>query len=68
MLFISFMCMTAFPRGRIARAAAPGGLGIPHRHQQFQIVLLAPHQDGTEQGRRCSHLNLALDDLRAAFL
>jgi len=28
------------------------GLEIPHSQQQFQTVLLAPHQDGTKQGRR----------------
>jgi len=32
-----------------------GGPEIPHDQQQFQIVLLAPHQDGTKQSRRCSH-------------
>jgi len=51
--FIHFM--SAFPLGRVAGAAAPEGLGIPHGQQQFQIVLLAPHQDGTKQGRRCHH-------------
>jgi len=40
--------MTAFPRGRIAGAAALGGLGIPHGQQLFQIVMLAPHQDETK--------------------
>jgi len=30
-------------------------LEIPHGQQQFQVILLASHQDGTKQGRRCSH-------------
>ena len=33
-----------------------------------QIVPLAPHQDGTKQGWRCSHSTWSLDDLWAAFL
>jgi len=33
--------------GRVARAAALGGLGIPHGQQQFKIILMAPHQDGS---------------------
>jgi len=44
--------MSAFPFGRVAGAAALGGLDIPHVQQQLQIVLLAPHQDGTKQGWR----------------
>jgi len=36
---------------RVAGATALGGLGIPHSQQQFQIVLLAPHQHETKQGR-----------------
>jgi len=56
--------MPAFRVGRVAWATALGGLGIPHGQQQFQIVLLAPHQDGT---KRCSHSTWSLDDLWAAF-
>ena len=52
MLFIPFIFMPAFPLGRVAMAAALGGLGIPHGQQQFQIVLPAPRQDETKQGRR----------------
>jgi len=55
MLSISLIFMPAFPLWRVAGAAALGGLGIPDDQQHFQIVLLAPHQDGTKQGRRCSH-------------
>jgi len=55
MLFISFIFMLAFRLGRVAGEAALGGLGIPHSQQQFQIVLLAPHQDETKLGRRCSY-------------
>jgi len=69
MLFISFIFMPGFPLVRVAltRATALAELGIPHGQQQFQIVLMAPHQNGTNQGRRCSHSTQALDDLRPAF-
>jgi len=43
-----------FPLGRVAGATTTE-LDIFHGQQQFQVVLLAPHQDGTKQGRRCSH-------------
>jgi len=55
MLYISFIFKPAFPLGRVAGATALGGLGIYHGQQQFQIVLLALHQGGTKQCRRCSH-------------
>jgi len=45
--------MLPFPLGRVAGAAALGGLETPHGQQQFQVILLAQHQDGTKQGRRC---------------
>ena len=67
MLFISFFFMPDFPPGRVAGAAFTGELGMPHGQQQFWIVLLAPHQDGTKQGRRCSYLTQALDDIWVAF-
>jgi len=36
-------------------AADLGGLEIFHGYQQlFQVVLLAPHHDGTKQGRKCN--------------
>jgi len=47
--------MPAFPLGRFAGAATLEGRGTPHVQQQAQVVLLAPHQDGTKEGRRCSH-------------
>ena len=59
--------MPAFPLGRVAGPAALGGLEIPHGEQQFQVILLAPHQDGTKQGRRCSHSTWSLGELWAAF-
>ena len=34
-----------------AWATSIRGLEKPHDQQQFQIVLLAPHKDGTKQGR-----------------
>jgi len=55
----------AFPLGRVAEAL--GGLEIPHGFQQSLIVLLAAHQYGTKQGRRCNHTTWSLVDLWAAF-
>jgi len=55
MLCIFFIFKPAFPRGKVAGATTLGGLGKYHGKQQFQIVLLAPHQGGTKQCRRCSH-------------
>ena len=53
--FIHFHARFSSREGRWA--AVVGGLGIPDGQQQFQIVLLAPQQDGTKQGRRCGHSN-----------
>jgi len=47
MLFISFSFMPAFPLGKVAEAAALGGVAMPNGQQQFQIVLLALHHDET---------------------
>jgi len=58
--------MPAFPYWE-GRGATAVGLGIPRDQQQFQIVLLAPHQDGTKEGRRCSQSNWSLDDIWVAF-
>jgi len=55
MFFTSFIFMPAFPLGRFAGAATLEGRGTPHVQQQVKVVLLAPHQDGTKEGRRCSH-------------
>ena len=44
-----------FALGRVAGATSIGQLGIPPGQQQFQIVLLVPHKNGTKQGRRCSY-------------
>jgi len=67
MLCISFIFKPAFPLGRVTGATALGGLGIYHGQQQVQIALLAPHQDGATQCRRCSHSTWALDDLWVAL-
>jgi len=67
MLSISFIFVPTLSLGREAGTATQGGVGIPHGQQQFQIVLLVPHQDGTKQGRRCSLSTQTLEDLRAAF-
>ena len=40
---------------------------IPHGQQQSQIVLLAPHQDGTKEDQRCSNATRSLDDLWSSF-
>ena len=57
----------AFPFGRAVGAAALGGSEIPHDQQQSQIVLLAPHRDGTKQGRRCNRATWSLDKFWVAF-
>ena len=62
-----FIFMPAFPLGRVTRATSPGGLKIRHSQQWFQVILLAPHQDGTKQGWGCSHSTWSLDNLQAAF-
>jgi len=54
MLFIPFIFIHAFPRGRVAAVTALGGLAILRDQLQSKIVLLAPHQDETKQGRRCT--------------
>jgi len=66
-IYYSFIFMVAFPPGRIAGAPDPEGLGIPHGQQQFQVILLTPHYDRTNQGRTCGHSTWFLDDLLAAF-
>jgi len=63
----SFISMPAFLPGRVAGAAVSGGLEAPHGQQQFQVILMAPHQGGTKQGRRCCHSTWSLDDLWADF-
>ena len=44
--------------GQVAGADARRGTRntVPHGQQQSQIDLLAPHQDGTARGRKCSRL------------
>ena len=53
--FFPYIFLPTFPLGRVEEAAALWGLEIPHEQQQSQIVLLAQHQDGTQQSRRCNH-------------
>jgi len=50
-LLVNTFLLFSFRLGRVAGATALGGLGILHSQQQFHIVLLATHQDGTKQGR-----------------
>jgi len=52
--FRSFISYPLF-FGRGVGAKVLGGLEISHGQQQSQVVMLAPHQGGTKQGRRCSH-------------
>jgi len=54
--------MLDYPLGRVA-----GEHPQENGQQQFEIVLLAPHQDGTKQGRRRSYSTQALDDIWVAF-
>ena len=62
-LIHSVIFIFGFP---LARVAGAGRLEISHGQQQSQIVLPAPHQDGTNQCRRCNHSTWSLDDLLAA--
>ena len=62
----SFVFVADFPLGKVTGEATIGH-GKPHGQQKFQIVLLTPHQDGTKQGRRCSHCTWSFDDLWVAF-
>jgi len=39
--------------GRVTEAAALRRLEIPHGQQQYQIVLLAPHQDVGDEVTSC---------------
>jgi len=65
--FLSFIFLPTFPLGRVAGAAALGRLEIPHDQEQSQIILLAQHQNGTKQGRRCYHSTWSLGEHLAAF-
>jgi len=61
----SFLCPLFFTESR--RGSSPRKTQNYHDQHQSQIVLLAPHQDGTKRGRRCSHATWSLDKLWAAF-
>ena len=52
-------------RTRKVTVTAAVGLEVPHSQHQFLIVLMAPHQDRTKQGQRCSHTTWP--DLWAVF-
>jgi len=67
MLIHLLIFVPTFPFSRVAGAAAPG-LEIPHVQQQSQIVLLAPHQDGTKKSQRCIHSTWSLNELWTAVL
>jgi len=59
---------TARPKHPVpAGATSLEGLGKPNNQQQFQIVLLAPHQDETKRGRWWSHATWCLDDIWVTF-
>ena len=49
MLFILLIFMPDFPLGRVTGATSIGEVKIPLSQQQFQIVLLDPHQDETQE-------------------
>ena len=68
MLTSSFIHSFAWPLsfGESRGAAARGEPKMSHDQQKFQIVLPAPHQDGTKQGWRCSHVTQSLDELWAS--
>jgi len=57
-----------FSPGEGRRGRSPRRSPKPHGFQQPLIVLLAPHQDGTKQGRRCSHVTWSLVNLWAGSL
>jgi len=65
MSFISFIFMPAFPHWEGRRGNGPWNTS--RSTAQFQIVLLAPHQDRTKEGRRCSHSTWSLDDIWVVF-
>jgi len=48
-LHFSFIHFHARFSSREGGGAAALGLEIPHGQQQFQVILLAPHQDRTGQ-------------------
>jgi len=55
----TFIFMPDFSLGRTG-AAASEGLEILDGFQQSEIVLLASHQDGTKQDRRCNNSTWSL--------
>ena len=55
------------PLGRVAGAAALGGLEILHDQQQSEIVQLAQHQHGTKQGQQCNQSTWSVDNVWTVF-
>jgi len=54
---------TRFSSGESRGLSPLGGRGIPHDKHQSRAILLAPHQDETKLGRKCSQSTWSLDDL-----
>ena len=65
--FHSFHSLWCSPFVWVWGVAAPGGTERTHGRQQFPLVLLNQHEDGTKQGRRCTHSTCCLVDVWAAF-
>ena len=63
--FIHFRARFSSGESRDAGTAALERLETPRGQQQSERVLLAPHQGGTKQDRRCSHSIRFLDDIWA---
>jgi len=51
----SFIFISGFPLRRVAGETAQGGRETPRGFQRPLIVLVAPHQDETKQGRKRSN-------------
>ena len=68
MLFIPFIFMPAFPLGRVAGAAALGGLEIPQDQQHFRkFCWLHTKTRPIKVGVVQYSLHLGLDDLGTTF-
>jgi len=50
-----FIFKLAFLLGGVARSADHAGRDTPNGQNQYHMISLAPQQDGTKQGQRCSH-------------
>jgi len=65
--FLCFSFIHFHFHARFSSGEGRGDSSSKRTQQQSQIVLFAPHQDGTKQGWRCSHATWSLDELWAAF-